>query len=54
MKIIKAYWESKEFDMVKHWETVKHFVTYEVPDNTTEEEIDDLMRRKDVIRINEP
>jgi len=51
MKIIKAHWESKEFDIKKGWVTIDHPVQYEVADDATEEEINDLLKRKDVKRI---
>lgn len=51
MKTIKAYWESREFDIKRHWETIRHDVQYEVADDATEDEINDLMKRRDVIRI---
>ncbi len=51
MKKIKAYWESEEFDMIKHWVTVQHFVELEIEDDATQEDINDLMKRKDVKQI---
>lgn len=51
MKTIKCYWESHEFDLKKGWITITHPVEFEVADNTTDEEIENIADRKDVIII---
>jgi hypothetical protein len=56
MKIIKCYWENTEFQsgaiLYDHCMVPgKHFVEIEVEENATEEEIEDLLKRKDVKRI---
>jgi len=56
MRTIKAYWESKEFDSkateyVGCMKPVKHYAQFEVEDNATDEEIEVIARRKDIIPI---
>lgn len=51
MKKIETYWIRKEFDIKKGWFDEKHYVTLEVSDDATDEEIEDLAKRKDVIII---
>jgi len=51
MKIIKTYWVSTEFDMIKHCIEVFHPYDMEVPENATQEEINEKAKLKDVIII---
>jgi len=58
MKTVKAYWENFEFNpnpenskYSGYMVPIRHFVTFEVKDDATDEEIQDIAKRKDFILV---